>query len=253
MIYLVFSAFLFLLFFLRYNFFRIPKRGILVLLYHRVSDSPTGTSLDKFSISLKTFERQVYTLRKKGFLCAHPGNLDDIIIGRLYLKNRYVMFTFDDGYKDNLEAARILRKYGYRGIFFISTAYIGSKLGGVDVLDEDGLKELCRMEMFLGSHSHYHKKLTKLNDKDIYVQVKKSLEILSDYQVIKDFAYPFGNYNKRVIKIIKSLGFSRAFIIGQKIYEPETQDKFTIPRAIMRRNLNNIDFYLIITRGRSRF
>ncbi len=253
MILLFFALFLLLIFLARYNFFRVPHRGILVLLYHRISDEKTGSSLDKFSISLKSFERQVYTLKKRGFLNADPDNIEEISKKRLYLKNRYVMFTFDDGYKDNLQAAKILKKYGYSGLFFIGTAYLGGKLNGVEMLTEEDLINLRRSGMFLGSHSHEHVKLSELPPSQMKAQIEKSFKLLSKFQKVEDFAYPFGNYSEEVIELVKSLGFKRAYIIGQKIYRPHIHSAFKIPRSIMRRDLNKIDFYLIITRGRARF
>ncbi len=251
----IFLLFLFLIlvFLLRYNFFRPPRKGILVLLYHRIDDKPTRTDLDKFSISLKTFEKQVKRLKKKGYLPAHPGNIDDIIKNKLYLKQRYVMFTFDDGYKDNLQAALVLNKYGYKGLFFISTAHIGKELDNVPMLDFDDLKHLCKMGMYLGSHSHRHLNLLKMDLDEAKSEISKSLEILSQYQRIEDFAYPFGGYSDEIVNLINSLGFKRAYIIGQKIYDPEVHSKLKIPRAIVRKDLDDIDFYLIITRGRARF
>jgi len=249
----ILALFLIVLFLVRYNFFRVPRKGILVLLYHRISDEKTGTSLDKFSISLETFERQVETLKKRGFLDANPENIADISNRKLYLKNRYVLFTFDDGYKDNLQAAKVLKKYGYSGLFFISTAYLGGKLKGVEMLTHKDLLELRELGMFVGSHSHEHIKLSELSDLEIKAQIEKSIQVLSKYQKIEDFAYPFGDYSEDVIEVLKSAGFKRAYIIGQEIYRPHKHSAFKIPRAIIRKDLNKIDFYLIITRGRARF
>ncbi len=242
------------IFLLRYNFFRPSQKGILVLLYHRIDDKPTGTDLDKFSISIDTFEKHVKRLKKKGFLPAYPSNIDEIIQKRMYLKNRYVMFTFDDGYKDNLQAAKVLKKYSYKGLFFISTAHIGKYLDGIEMLTPEDLKLLSGMGMFLGSHSNRHVNLLKLTLEEIKAEVLRSFNILSQYQkTIEDFAYPFGGYNDEIAKLIGSLGVKRAYIIGQRIYCPTIHSTFKIPRAIVRKNTNCIDFYLISTRGRSRF
>ena len=246
--------FLITAFLLRYNFFRVPKKGILVLLYHRIDDKPVGTDLDKFSISKETFEKQVAYLKRKKFFSAHPGNMEEIVEKKLYLKNRYVLFTFDDGYKDNLYAAKILNRYGYRGIFFISTAHIGKSLDGVDMLTSEDLKSLVNLGMFLGSHSNRHINLQKLTLAEIKKEILQSLDILSQYQGdIGDFAYPFGGYNDEIVGLISDLGIERAYIIGQKIYQPTVHSTLKIPRAIVRKNMDYIDFYLISTRGRSRF
>ncbi len=241
-------------FLLRYNFFRQPKNGILVLLYHRIDNKPVGTDLDKFSISNYIFEKQVAYLKKRRYFAAHPGNIDEIVENKLYLKNRYVLFTFDDGYKDNLRAAEILKKYDYRGLFFISTAHIGKSLDGVEMLTSENLKRLVDMGMFLGSHSNRHINLLKLTLDEIKTEVLQSISILSQYQKnIEDFAYPFGGHNDKIVELISDLGIKRAYIIGQKIYQPTIHSIFKIPRAVVRKDTDYIDFYLISTRGRSKF
>jgi hypothetical protein len=55
-----------IVFLLRYNFFRLPKKGLAVLLYHSVTDKKSFTNLDKFSISLEQFEKQIKFLKKNG-------------------------------------------------------------------------------------------------------------------------------------------------------------------------------------------
>ncbi|WP_162138541.1 polysaccharide deacetylase family protein [Hippea alviniae] len=237
----------------RFNFFRIPKKGILVLLYHRIDDKPTGKSIDKFSISLSRFEEQIKYLKSKGFESITPYDIEKIKSNKLYLRKKYVLITFDDGYKDNLDAARVLKKYGFKGLFFISTASIGKKLDGVDMMSFDELKELKKMGMVLGSHSHNHKKLTEMDLDTAKKEIKVSLDILNKIQKIEDFAYPFGNYNESVVEVLKDLRIKRAYIIGQRIFDPENESIFKIPRAIVRKDTNKIDFYLIITRGRSKF
>ncbi|AEA33064.1 polysaccharide deacetylase family protein [Hippea maritima] len=253
---MVFFVLLFLLlvvFLVRYNFFRLPKRGILVLLYHRVDDRPTGTSLDKFSLPLSRFEWQISYLKKKGFISITPDEIDKIKEEKLYLKNNYVLITFDDGYKDNVDAARILKKYGMKGLFFISTSLIGKEHENAKMMDETDLKELVDLGMALGSHSHRHLKLSQLRKEEVKNEIMRSIDILSSYQEIEDFAYPFGNFNDDVIDVLRELKIKRGYVIAQKIYQPNIQPIFKIPRAIVRKDTNKIDFYLIITRGRSKF
>ena len=244
---------LLVIFLARFNFFRIPKKGILVLLYHRIDDKPTGKSIDKFSISLNKFEEQIKYLKSKGFKSITPYDIEKIKSNKLYLKRRYVLITFDDGYKDNLDAAKVLKKHGFKGLFFISTAVIGKELDGIEMMNFDDLKRLKEMGMILGSHSHNHRKLTEMDLQTAKEEIKTSLDILNKIQKIEDFAYPFGNYNESIVEMLQDLKIKRAYIIGQRIFNPNSESIFKIPRAIVRKDTNKIDFYLIITRGRSKF
>ncbi len=237
---------------LRFNFYRLPKKGICVLLYHRIDDSPTNTSLDKFSISPSTFEKQVKYLKKKGYTAILPSEIERLKKDGAWKKNRYVLITFDDGYKDNVKAAEILNKYSMKGLFFISTAYIGKTMNGVKMLNEDDIERLIFLGMAIGSHSHHHTQLPNLSAEEINKEILQSLKILSRFFNVEDFAYPFGSYSQEVVNILKQNKVKRAYIIGQKIYQIGKFSEYEIPRAIVRKSTNHTDFYLLITRGRAR-
>lgn len=97
-------------------------QGILTLNYHRIGD-PTATPLDRdvFSASQDGFAAQVAFLKRE-FDVITPHQLPDALAtGR----GRYVMITFDDGYRDNFELALpVLRAHGVPATFFICTGYI---------------------------------------------------------------------------------------------------------------------------------
>ena len=42
------------------------------------------------------------------------------------VKNNDILFTFDDGYKSQLEASKILNKFKKKGIFFIHTNHLNN-------------------------------------------------------------------------------------------------------------------------------
>jgi hypothetical protein len=73
------------------------------------------------------FEKQV------DFLSQHynvigPANLEDYFAGTLRSDRCSVLFTFDDGLKNNLHVARILEKKNMRALFFIVPAFIETPL-----------------------------------------------------------------------------------------------------------------------------
>lgn len=238
-------------FLLRYNFFRLPKKGLVVLLYHSVSNKKSFTSLDKFNVNLEQFEKQIKFLKKMGYESVRAENIDEILKSELYKTKRFVLITFDDGYKNNLDAAKILKKYNFSAIFFIATDYIGKSLDNTPMLDENDIKHLITLNMQIGSHSHFHTKLSELTQEEIIDNIVQSKQILSKYQNIYDFAYPFGNYDNRVIDALKSNNFQRAYVIGQSI-NTKNYNPYLITRSIIRKSTNYLDLYLILTRGRPR-
>lgn len=98
--------------------------GLLVLNYHRIGepgDSPFDWDL--WSASQDEFEQQVRFLGRN-FEIVGVDDLDEVLHKK---GGRYVMITFDDGYRDNYEAAfPILKAYDAVATFFLSTGFLDS-------------------------------------------------------------------------------------------------------------------------------
>ncbi len=235
-----------LAFLLRFNVFRTPRRGVVVLLYHRISSEKVGTPLDKFTVSEARFRKQIEFIERLGYRFISPNEVETA-------GDKSVLITFDDGYRDNLIAARVLKEHGITGLFFISSAYVGGKFGGVEMLREEDIRSLVDMGMYIGSHSHHHLKLGELPLEVVTSEVLRSKEYLDCFFDVKDFAYPYGNRSEHVVGVLRRAGFLRGYIIGQEIYRNSVHSSFEIPRGIVRYNTTLLDLYLILTRGRSTF
>ena len=96
-------------------------RGLLVLNYHRIG-SAAGQPFDwgLWSASEEQFDEQVRFVKQ--FDVIGPPDLEQAFRDQ---RGRYVMITFDDGYRDNYEAAfEILRAHGVGATFFLSTGFL---------------------------------------------------------------------------------------------------------------------------------
>lgn len=109
---------------------RRAPRWLTVLLYHRVLPRPK----DRFDFDRAVvdsdpseFERH---MRFIASACT-PIGLAQLLAyqrGETTLPHNPVLITFDDGYLDNREhALPILRRYGIRGLFFVSSSYVGER------------------------------------------------------------------------------------------------------------------------------
>ncbi len=114
-------------------------------MYHdlyRCDKSESGfqnTTALKYKVSAETFEAQVHAI--VDYMKSANLQSDDID------------FTFDDGGVSFLTiAAPILEKYGFKGKFYISTAYLGTK----GFLNKEHVRELHQRGHYVGSHSHTH-------------------------------------------------------------------------------------------------
>ena len=97
-------------------------QGLLVLNYHRIGQ-PDASPFDHelWSASESGFERQVRWLTQN----FDPIGVDDLDTALADRRRRFVMITFDDGYRDNYEIAfPVLQRYGATATFFIATGFI---------------------------------------------------------------------------------------------------------------------------------
>jgi len=100
--------------------------GLLALAYHRLGDG-RNSLLDRslWSATADDFHRQVAFL-KKHFDVIGPPEIAEALRRR---RGRYVLLTFDDGYRDNYEIALpILTTHGVTGTFFVCTAFVDEGL-----------------------------------------------------------------------------------------------------------------------------
>jgi peptidoglycan/xylan/chitin deacetylase (PgdA/CDA1 family) len=99
-----------------------PWSGVLVLNYHRVGIDETSV-FDRglYSSAADAFRDQV-RFCKTHFDVIAPGDLPDVLARK---RGRYVLITFDDGYRDNYEVAfPILASERMPATFFVATGFI---------------------------------------------------------------------------------------------------------------------------------
>jgi peptidoglycan/xylan/chitin deacetylase (PgdA/CDA1 family) len=179
-------------------------RGPVVLMYHSISPEKK-TPTDKWCVSARNFEKQLYLLKRKGWttVCVR-----DLLMADL-LPPRTVVITFDDGYEDNFEHGfRLLTKYGMCGTFFI----VSRKIGEPSRLDAQQLRQMTASGMEIGAHTRTHARLPELSIEEIEDEVsgsKKDLEDLLDLP-ITSFAYPYGLLNDACVDMVRKAGFSMA-------------------------------------------
>lgn len=194
--------------------------GIFVLMYHRVND----TRKNELSVSVDQFETQLKWLRDHGFVSLPMADLET---GKIPDRGTaaHIIFTFDDGYEDNyLNALPLLKKYGYTGMFYLATDYIGttrmyendrkesSPPAQNRLLNWDQVAEMLDAGMEIGSHTMNHVDLRKVSravaKREIF-ESKQRLEENLDRQ-ITSFCYPSGYYNEAAVSLVVEGGYLSA-------------------------------------------
>jgi peptidoglycan/xylan/chitin deacetylase (PgdA/CDA1 family) len=147
-------------------------------------------------------------------------SLGDLIQVERGSNPRFVI-TFDDGYECVLKhAAEFLREHGFTAIQFLVADRIGCKNQwdlGLDpamqrLMDITQIREWLSLGHEIGAHTLTHPRLSRiplgLARKEVHSS-KKKLEDLFGVR-IKHFAYPYGDYNEEVVRLVREAGFSTA-------------------------------------------
>lgn len=173
-----------------------------IFVYHRFDDGRYPTT----NTSLKELEKEFLYLQTHGYKVIPLHKLVQALKTHQSIDDRWVVLTIDDGFKSFLRALPLFRRFHYPFTLFISTNPI--EKGYPDFLNWKDMKMIAKYgEIAFHSHSHPH--LCDLNDTAIKQDTNTGLEILEKRLGIKprSYAYPYGEYDKRVEKIITSFGF----------------------------------------------
>ncbi len=104
-----------------------PSRRLAILRYHAVC-GPEGYAYADPTICVtpQAFERHVAYLASRYRVLPLPDAVRCLNAGNTLPANT-VCITFDDGYADNLEAARVLHRHGVSGTFYITAACVAGE------------------------------------------------------------------------------------------------------------------------------
>ena len=121
-----------------------------------------------------------------------------------------VVLTFDDGHASNHSIALpILLEHGFRGIFFITTDWIGSG----DYMSAGMIRELSASGMIVGSHSRSHRFLTDLKEAELIEELAGSKRALEEITgtVVDSISAPGGRIDGRVAEAARRAGYRWIF------------------------------------------
>jgi peptidoglycan/xylan/chitin deacetylase (PgdA/CDA1 family) len=204
--------------------------AIPVLLYHSVSDSPTGT-IAPYTVSPAMFERQLDLIADRRHALT-ATQFAQCLRGNAVLPANPVVITFDDGFADNLEvAARLLADRDLVATVYVTTGYVGRP----SMLAREQLRELEAMKVEIGAHAHTH---TPLDELDLAVAVEEisgSKQMLEHHlnHPVESFAYPHGYSSHRVRLAVRSVGFSSACGV-RNAFSHGSDDPWNIARLTVR-------------------
>jgi peptidoglycan/xylan/chitin deacetylase (PgdA/CDA1 family) len=213
---------------------RLPRQALLVVCYHSVSDGWEHA----LSVTPEAFREQVAILVGTGVA---PVSAEALATG----ERRGLHATFDDAYRDVLDALPVLEQARVPATIFVSSGFADQGLPlAVPELAADAeaqperlatmtwgqLRELAERGVEIGSHTVSHPHLTRLSDAELDRELADSKSRIEDElgRPARLLAYPYGEHDARVRAAVRRAGYAAAFAQwpGASIRNP-----FALPRV----------------------
>jgi len=209
----------------------LARKQVPILCYHQIRDwKPKDSQTAKDYITpIATFKGHMKMLADSGYHTILLDQLYDYLNNGTPLPSKPIVLTFDDTDLDQYTiAAPEMKKYGFKGAFFVMTV----SLGRPNYMSKAQVKDLSVQGQDIGSHTWDHHNVKKYQGKDWETQIDKPTKTLEEItgKKIYHFAYPFGLWNPEAIPELKKRGFKSAFILSTK--RDENDPLFTIRRII---------------------
>lgn len=180
---------------------RTGQTQMAILIFHRVTDEIPP---DGITVSTKRF-RRICQMLKQSFQVVPLAEIFRILRSGEPFPLRTLAITFDDSYRDNLEAARVLKEHQLPASFFIPTGMVETDKvyewdRDLEVrlanLSWDDVQEMADMGFDIGSHTVNHPNMAAVSEAEYLFELRESKKILEDrlQRPVQWFAFPFGGH-----------------------------------------------------------
>lgn len=205
------------------NYVLTKKYEIPVIMYHRVIRDKSEGGVHGIYVTESQFEKHLKYLKQKGFeTITFKDLLNNKYKDRFNREKKQIILTFDDGYTDNYNYAfPLLKKYGFKCVIYL-LSHLSYNKWDVEVkenpehkfelMDMSMIKEMEEYGIEFGGHTKTHPKLATLPIEIAQEEILTSKKVLEEKlgHALISFAYPYGNLNEDVKKIVKNSGYNFA-------------------------------------------
>jgi len=212
-------------------------------------------------------EKLLKFLSKHHTFISHSEAQSRILSGNI--DKSYISISSDDGFKNNLSAAKILEKYGVSACFFINPGIIEEKnysklkqycnetlhFPPVEFLDWKEVEKIQSMGHEIGSHTMFHMRISNNPIESVKKDLKESFDLIkSKCGDVKHFAYPYGlfkDFTSEAKKAVFDTGYiscstaQRGCHINHHTTIVENELCIRRDQVILDWNLNQILYFLI--------
>jgi peptidoglycan/xylan/chitin deacetylase (PgdA/CDA1 family) len=210
----------------------LGKKQVPILCYHQIRDwKPTDSKTSRtYIVPPAAFAAQMRMLADSGYHTITPDQLYAYLITGTRLPVKPIILSFDDTDLDQFTVAYPeMKKYGFKGLFFIMTV----SLGKAHYMSRDQVRSLSDDGNTIGSHTWDHHNVKKYEGNDWVTQLDKPTKTLEQItgKNIRYFAYPFGLWNTAAFPELKKRGFVAAFQLNERL--DQTDPLYCIRRIIV--------------------
>jgi peptidoglycan/xylan/chitin deacetylase (PgdA/CDA1 family) len=225
------------------------RAWIPIFCYHHIRDWVRSDTEDEraYIVSPDDLEEQLAWLKEEGYTSVDTQQVYEYYALGKPLPPKPVMLSFDDNDDNQYEnAAPLLEKYGFKGVFFIMTVTIGQE----NYMTEEQLKDLSERGHDIQPHTWDHHMVTGYKTEEEWelqiVGPKATLEKILGKET-PFFAYPFGIYNAEVAEKVKGYGYKAAFRLSE-VMDDEADPVFAIKRYITN-GYWDLDQFAVVAKG----
>ena len=212
-----------------------------IFVYHRFDDNRYPTT----NISTKTLRAEFNYLKKHNYKVVPLSKIVEKVQKGEKVPNRWVAFTIDDGFRSFYKhGLPIFREYGYPFTLFIAVKYTEEKYK--DYVTWGQLKEIAKYGS-VEFHSYGHGYFGRMSSTKIKADMDRGLALMKKHlnYTPQLFVYPYGEYDSRVEKIIKSYGFKGIFNQNIGAVNGKCSNPYDIDRsAVVGSNSKDFKLYL---------
>jgi len=223
-----------------------PLRGVPVLMYHKVDAVVPNEAVGRdLTVEPGAFAAQLGYLRAHRIRTITAGELATAV-ARGNHPHDAVVLTFDDGYADAATTALpILRRYGARATFYVSSGFVGTPRH----LTWKQMRAMRAAGMEVACHGTDHLDLSTLDRAGQLREAGGCMKRFARFlggAAPTTYAYPAGKYDATTFAIMRELGIRAAFTERPGNVTDLTR-RFELPRRRVRHDDGLAQFAAIAT------
>ena len=219
---------------------RSAARPVPILVYHAVSADPPDW-IAPYAVSPATCRAHLDVVAGSGRQPLTVSQYADVLTGRIPCPERAVLITVDDGFADFADnALPALAERKMPSTLYVTTGALAdcrqeSVLPKARMLRRTDMRQLEAAGVEIGAHSHTHRQLDVLPDREVARELSVSRDLLAQElgHRIRTFAYPHGYWRRRMLPLAQAAGFDSACAVGN-VHSSASDRLLALPRLMVR-------------------